>query len=127
MKDTKATKRTVAVNRTGRRVSIGLRALLIGVFFFASYPQLFGQLGDYTPDNESRLLSPKGLVETAALSRGFKSDGGQGQESFLATAAHHQIQIQQASTLYVYRKLRIRKPTLVGSFLIRSPPAKRDS
>jgi len=112
-------------NSAGWRLSIGLQPLLISLFFFASHPHVFDPLGDYSPIRESRLVSFKDFVETAALTRGFKSNGDQGEESFLATAVHHHVQVEWASILHVSNKAAIQKPTLVGSFLIRSPPAKR--
>ena len=114
-------------NQTCQLIAIALQTFLIGVFFFGSLPQVFDPLGDYSPLNESRLVSTKEFIETAALRRGLKSDGGQGQESFLATGVLYHVQIQRASILDVNRKLGIHEPTLVGSFLIRSPPLKRDA
>jgi hypothetical protein len=108
-------------------IAIALKTFLIGVFFFGSHPQFFDPLVDGSPLNESRLVSTKEFIETAALRRGFKSDGSQGQESFLATGVLYHVQVQRASILDVNRKLGIHEPTLVGSFLIRSPPAKRDT
>jgi hypothetical protein len=110
-------------NRAGWRVAIGLRTLLIGLFFLASHPQVFDPLGDYSPLRESRLVSPKEYIESAALSWGFKSNGGQGEESFLTAAVHHHVQVERASILHVNHKLGLHSPTLIGSFLIRSPPA----
>ena len=112
-------------NSARSRVAIGLRTLLISLFFFASHPQVLDPLRDYSPLRESRLVSLKDFVETAALTRGFKSNGDQGEGSFLATAVHHHVQVEWASILHVSNKAAIHKPTLVGSFLIRSPPAKR--
>jgi hypothetical protein len=89
------------------------------------YALLALDLNDASPLNESRLVSTKEFIETAALRRGFKSDGTQGQESFLATGILYHVQVQQASILHVNHKLGIHEPTLV-SFLIRSPPANRD-
>src|SRR5262245_7791680 len=105
--------------------AIGLRTLLISLFFFASHPRVFDPLGDYSPLSESQLVSLKDFVEAAALTRGFKSNGGQGEESFLATAVHHHVQVEWASIINVSNKPSIHKPSLIGSFLIRSPPAKR--
>jgi hypothetical protein len=68
-------------------IAIALQTFLIGVFFFGSHPQVFDPLSDYSPLDESRLVSTKEFIEIAALRRGFKSDGSQGQESFLASAA----------------------------------------
>jgi hypothetical protein len=112
-------------NRAGRRAAIGFCTLLIGLFFFASNPRIFNPLDDYSPLRENRLVSPNDFVETAALSRGFKNDGGQGQENFLATAMRHHVQVQRVSSLLVTQNLGIQKPTLLSSFLIRSPPASR--
>jgi len=112
-------------NSARSRVIIGLRRLLISLFFFASHPQVLDPLGDYSPLSESQLVSLKDFVEAAALTRGFKSNGGQGEESFLATAVHHHVQVEWASILNVGDNPSIHKPTLIGSFLIRSPPAKR--
>jgi hypothetical protein len=111
-------------NSAGWRIAIGLRTLLISLFFFASHSQVFGPLGDHSSRNESRLVSPKEYIESAALSRGFKSDGGPGQETFLATAALHHVQVQRARVTPVNQDLGIHGPFLVGSFLIRSPPAE---
>lgn len=113
-------------NQGCQLIAIALKTFLIGVFFFGSLPQVFDPFGDYSPLNESHLVSTKEFIETAALRRGFKSDGGQGQASFIATAVHHQVQVQRA-ILHVNHKLGIQEPTLVGSFLIRSPPANRDT
>jgi hypothetical protein len=113
-------------NQNCKLIAIALQTFLIGVFFFGSLPQVFDPLGDYSPLNESRLVSTKDFIETAALRRGFKSDGTQGQESFLATGVLYHVQVQRASILHVNHKPAIHKPTLVGSFLIRSPPANRD-
>ena len=114
-------------NQTCQLIVIALQTFLIGVFFFGSLPHVFDPLGDYSPLNERRLVSTKEFIETAALRRGFKSDGSQGQESFLATGVLYHVQVQRASILHVNHKLGIHEPTLVGSFLIRSPPAKRDT
>jgi hypothetical protein len=114
-------------NQTCQLIAIALQTFLIGVFFFGSHPQVFDPLGDYSPLNESRLVSTKEFIETAALRRGFKSDNSRSQESFLGTAVLYRVQIQRASVLNVNHKLGIHEPTLIGSFLIRSPPAKRDT
>jgi len=112
-------------NSAGWRLTIGLQPLLISLFFFASHPHVFDPLGDYSPIRESRLVSLKDFVETITLTRGFKSNGGQGEKSFLATTGHHHVQVQRASIFHVSNKAAIHKPTLIGSFLIRSPPARR--
>jgi hypothetical protein len=107
-------------------IAIALQTFLIGVFFFGSHPQVFDPLGNYSPLNESRLASTKEFIETVALRRGFKSDDNRNQGSFLAPGVRYHVQIQQASILNVNHKLGIHQPTLIGSFLIRSPP-KRDT
>lgn len=114
-------------NQACQLIAIALQTFLIGVFFFGSHPQGFGPLDDQSRSQESRLVSPKEFIDTAALSRGFKSDGSQGRESFLAAGVLHHVQVQRASILNVNRKLGIHDPTLAGSFLIRSPPPKRDT
>jgi hypothetical protein len=113
-------------NQTCQLIAIALKTFLIGVFFFGSQPQVFDPLGEDGPLNESRLVSTKEFIETAALRRSFKSDGTQGQQSFLATGVLYHVQVQRASILHVNHKLSIHEPTLV-SFLIRSPPANRDT
>jgi hypothetical protein len=112
-------------NQTCQLTAIALQTFLIGVFFFGSHPQVFDPLGGYSPLNESRLVSTKDFIETAALRRGFRSDGSQGQEKFLTTGVLYHVQVQRASILHVNHKPAIHEPTLV-SFLIRSPPANRD-
>lgn len=110
---------------TCKLIALALQTFLVGVFFFGSLPHVFDPFGDYSPLNESRLVSTKEFIDTAALRRGLKSDGGQGQESFLATGVLYHVQIQRASILNVNHRLGIHEPTLIGSFLIRSPPRKR--
>ena len=114
-------------DQTCQLIALALQTFLIGVFFFGSLPHVFDPLGDYSPLNESRLVSTKEVVETAVLRRGTKRDDSRSGESFLASAILYHIQIQRASILNVNHKLGIHQPTLVGSFLIRSPPANRDT
>jgi hypothetical protein len=108
-------------------IAIALQTFLIGVFFFGSHPQVFYPLGNHSPLNESRLVSPKEFIETAALSRGFKSDDSQSRQIRLATGVLHHVQVKRASILNLNRKLGIHEPALAGSFLIRSPPPTHDS
>ena len=113
--------------QTCELIALALQTLLVGIFFFGSLPHVFDPLGDYSPLNESRLVSTKEFIETAALRRGFKSDDSWNQESFLAPGVLYHVQIQRASIFNVNHRLGIHQPTLVGSFLIRSPPANRDT
>jgi len=112
-------------DQTCQLIALALQTFLIGVFFFGSLPHVFDLFGDYSPLNESRLASTKEFIETVALRRGFKSDDNRNQGSFLAPGVLYHVQIH-ASILNVNHKLGIHQPTLIGSFLIRSPP-KRDT
>jgi hypothetical protein len=114
-------------NRACRLIAIALQTFLIGVFFFASHVAVFDPLGHDSPLHERRLVSPKEFIDTAALSRGFKSDDSQSRQILLATGVLHHVQVQRASILNLNRKLGIHEPALAGSFLIRSPPPKHDS
>ena len=114
-------------DQTCQLIALALHTLLVGIFFFGSLPHVFDPLGDYSPLNESRLVSTKEFIETAALRRGFKSDESRNQESFLAPAVLYHVQIQRAAILNVNHRLGIHEPAPVGSFLIRSPPQKRDA
>jgi hypothetical protein len=114
-------------NQTCQLIATALQTFLIGVFFFASHVAVFDPLGNDSPLHERGLVSPKEFIDTAALSRSFKSDGSQSRESFLAAAVLHDVQVTRASILNLNRKLGIHEPALAGSFLIRSPPPKHGS
>jgi hypothetical protein len=105
-----------------RPVARAFQALLIGLFFLASYSRLLDFSGEQFPVPGSTLDAPKDFIERVTLHRSLKSFDAQTHEDVLGTGAAARLEIERATLFGPARNQPPYHSVVPRSLSIRSPP-----